>query len=476
MATSRAPSSTLGVQPARTPRPQGVDDELAAHARQRLLAGPVDLRHAGAVSSGQRRPELEREMPRAGVEVRLEEHEHASLSPLAGRRQQRRDLARMMGVVVDDRHAAALADELEPARRAAEVRQHALRVRARNARQLQRRNRRRRVPPVVLARNRELERRPARAPSHAPRAAVRRASARTASATSASEANVEWWSRSTFVTTPISGRSCSSVRSDSSPSTTSHPSPAPALPPSCGNSPPTSQAGSSPSSTERIGDHRRRRRLPVRASDDDRAAQRDELGEELRPRRPRERTGTRSRRPSPILPERPAPRRSPPRRPRAPRRYGVSTRSQPPTSAPQARARNAYAESPAPPIPTNQSRRPSRTGKRDQLLCDLVGGVRPRHPQHRRAHRDQTPAIGEQLLDERRHAVELGLGHEHRAAAALEVPRVQRLMVGGRVRIGDEDRRRTGGGELPDRPAGARDREVRRGQCRPELVRRGTST
>ena len=51
-----------------------------------------------------------------------------------------------------------------------------------------------------------------------------------------------------FVTTPISGRSRSTVRSDSSPSTMSHPSPAPAFPPSCAISPPTSHAGSSPSS------------------------------------------------------------------------------------------------------------------------------------------------------------------------------------------------------------------------------------
>ena len=50
------------------------------------------------------------------------------------------------------------------------------------------------------------------------------------------------------MTTAISGRSRSTVRSDSSPSTTSQPSPAPALPPSCAISPPTSQAGSRPSS------------------------------------------------------------------------------------------------------------------------------------------------------------------------------------------------------------------------------------
>ena len=57
-----------------------------------------------------------------------------------------------------------------------------------------------------------------------------------------------WWSSSTFVTTPISGRSSSIVRSDSSPSTTSQPSPVPAFPPSCGTSAPITKAGSRPSS------------------------------------------------------------------------------------------------------------------------------------------------------------------------------------------------------------------------------------
>ncbi len=70
------------------------------------------------------------------------------------------------------------------------------------------------------------------------------------------------------------------------------------------------------------------------------------------------------------------------------------------------------------------------------------------------------------------HATELGLRNHHRAAAALEVPRVQRLVVRSRVRVGDEDGRRPCGRELPHRPAGARDGQVRRGERRAELVRR----
>jgi hypothetical protein len=61
--------------------------------------------------------------------------------------------------------------------------------------------------------------------------------------TSARDAKVEWWSRSTFVTTAICGRKPPTDRSDSSPSTTSQPSPAPAFAPSCGTSAPTSQLG-----------------------------------------------------------------------------------------------------------------------------------------------------------------------------------------------------------------------------------------
>ena len=55
---------------------------------------------------------------------------------------------------------------------------------------------------------------------------------------------------------------------------------------------------------------------------------------------------------------------------------------------------------------------------------------------------------------------DLGVRHDDRATAALEVARVQRLVVGGRVGIRHEDRRRPGGGELPDRPSGPRDGDV----------------
>src|SRR5262245_21470215 len=102
-------------------------------------------------------------------------------------------------------------------------------------------------------------------------------------------------------------------------------------------------------------------------------------------------------------------------------RYGVSFRSHPPTSAPQARASNAYAESPAPPIPTSQMRRPSSGGKRDQLLGDLVRGAPTGDAAHRIAHLDQPRWIGEQAARDLRHANDLWFGDDNGPTRSLEV-------------------------------------------------------
>ena len=80
--------------------------------------------------------------------------------------------------------------------------------------------------------------------------------------------------------------------------------------------------------------------------------------------------------------------------------------------------------------------------------------------------------VGEQLVDESGNAVELRFGHHHGAAAALEVPRVQRLVIGGGVRVRDEDRGGARRGELPDRAACPRDREIGRGEGGAEVSRR----
>src|SRR3989442_5184477 len=157
-------------------------------------------------------------------------------------------------------------------------------------------------------------------------------------------------------------------------------------------------------------------------------------------------------------------------KPRSRSRYDVSTRSQPPTSAPQAAAIAAYAERPAPPMPTNQIRRPSKGRKPDQLLGDLVRGVGLRDTPHRRAHGVEPLRVAEQRAREVGNAAELRLRDDDRSAAALEVARVQCLVVGGRERIGNEDRREPGGGKLPDRAARARRPQVRGAQGGAEVL------
>jgi hypothetical protein len=96
-------------------------------------------------------------MLRPRVQVRLEEHEHAALAELAHRRNRRGDLGRMMRVVVVDEHAARLAAKLEPAPGAAKLGKRRRRFGARDARELERGQRRRGVQAVVLAADRKLE-------------------------------------------------------------------------------------------------------------------------------------------------------------------------------------------------------------------------------------------------------------------------------------------------------------------------------
>jgi hypothetical protein len=70
-----------------------VDDELARHAVDRLLARGVHVGDHDVVRGRERGPELAREVPRARVEVRLEQHAHtAARIPLAYRVDRRGDL------------------------------------------------------------------------------------------------------------------------------------------------------------------------------------------------------------------------------------------------------------------------------------------------------------------------------------------------------------------------------------------------
>ena len=143
-----------------------------------------------------------------------------------------------------------------------------------------------------------------------------------------------------FVSTAICGRRLPIDRSDSSPSTTSQPAPTPALPPSWGTMPPMIHDGSRPVSRSTIRDHPRRRRLPVRATDDDRRVRRHELGEEAPPEASlRSGACARSRRRLPTRAGAPARRRDRPRHRRASSGRSSRAASQPRTFAPQ-RARD----------------------------------------------------------------------------------------------------------------------------------------
>src|SRR4051794_12094195 len=175
------------------------------------------------------------------------------------------------------------------------------------------------------------------------------------------------------------------VRSDSSPSTTSQPDPVPALPPSCGMSAPISHAGSRP---------RRSRQnaiiplvvvLPCApATTIDGRSETSSASSSARGRpstcpvyavetydsQPSGGGGGSAEIVAAIAGSRCA-------------RYGVSLRSHPETSAPQACASSAYALMPAPPIPVIQMRLPVSGGELDELIGDPLCCIGLRSAAHR---------------------------------------------------------------------------------------------
>ena len=135
----------------------------------------------------------------------------------------------------------------------------------------------------------------------------------------------------------------STERSDSSPSTTSQPSPAPAFAPSCGTSPPTIQLGSRPVSREANAIIAAVVVFPCApATTIDRRSETSSASSSARGR-PGDTPGyaleTNTSQPSGRLGLGRDAHLDPASRTGA--RYGVSFRSQPPTSAPQARASSA---------------------------------------------------------------------------------------------------------------------------------------
>src|SRR4051794_31676864 len=275
-----------------------------------------------------------------------------------------------------------------------------------------------------------------------------------------------------FVPTATSAGRPKTVPSDSSPSTTSHPPPNPAFAPSCGTGAPMSHAGSRPVSCRTNAIIAAVVPFPcVPATTIDRRSATSSASRSARARpatagyadetttsHPSDTTGSGAI--SSVTS-------------RSCSRYGVSTRSQPPTSAPQARASCAYADRPAPPMPTNQMRRPSSGREGNEILRDFLRRIRTGDCEHRLAHPAQPRLVVAQGPHEVGDVVEIELSDHDRSARAHEVLGVLRLVVPRRERVRDEHGGFAGGGDLPHRTPGAGEDEVVRRDGPAELVRLG---
>ena len=227
-------------------------------------------------------------------------------------------------------------------------------------------------------------------------------------------------------------------------------------------------------------DHRARRRLAVRAGDDDRAAQRDELGEQVGARPALDAAGERGRdvRPPSRRAAAAARARSSRRSPSRWARYGVSTRSQPATSAPHAcaservRAHAGAADPGDPDAPTGERLRARRAHRRS---------CRRRRASRRRASPSpivaQPRRVGEQLRRRARGTRVARVARRRRSRAPparSKYSAFRALVVGRRVRVRHEDR---GPARRPRSPRPSRPRARRRGRRRraPRRSRRRTA-
>src|SRR5438309_1569898 len=80
---------------------------------ERLLSRGIDVGYRHRVGTCKRTAELVREVQRPRVEVRLEQDQHTALCKLARSGERRRDLRRMVRVIVVDEDTARLTAELE---------------------------------------------------------------------------------------------------------------------------------------------------------------------------------------------------------------------------------------------------------------------------------------------------------------------------------------------------------------------------
>ncbi|CAA9576744.1 MAG: hypothetical protein AVDCRST_MAG33-3137 [uncultured Thermomicrobiales bacterium] len=118
---SRAEPSSEAVRrlvdrPARDGARDAVHEILGTDAERVGLPGGVDVEDHGEVGRGERRREVGQQRMRPGVGVRLEgDDDPAVTEPGAGGGDRRRDLLRVMGVVVDYRHPAGVTLVVETA-------------------------------------------------------------------------------------------------------------------------------------------------------------------------------------------------------------------------------------------------------------------------------------------------------------------------------------------------------------------------
>ncbi len=153
-----AASSSVGAQPRRTPLRNAFEHELPGYTGDGGIAFAEDRGHDRPVGDPESGAELTVEVSRPLVHVRLVDGDQVPRGPLARGPQCGRNLGRVVAVVVVDRDATPRADELEAPVDAGERRKHALGVVAPDSGELERCERRGSIPPVVLARHGQLER------------------------------------------------------------------------------------------------------------------------------------------------------------------------------------------------------------------------------------------------------------------------------------------------------------------------------
>ena len=152
-----AASSSDGAHPARTSGGSESTTSLPGDALARRVARADDVGHDRGVGEPERLPELHVELARALDDVRLVDGDQPAARQRPRRAQRHLELGRVVAVVVVDRDAAPLADELEPPPHSREAHDRRLGLGPRDAGELERRERGGRVLAVVLAGHRELE-------------------------------------------------------------------------------------------------------------------------------------------------------------------------------------------------------------------------------------------------------------------------------------------------------------------------------